>query len=82
MKCLICNSTDFEIKNKKFPSEIKGDMVDVIVPSYSCKNCDDSIMDADQMNTFLRAVTDAYKRKIENEIQVTHSESPNDLIGE
>ncbi len=63
MKCLKCSSTDFETKNIRFSSEMKGETVDVIVPSYICKACRNPLMDDKQMNVYRRAVTDAYRKK-------------------
>lgn len=63
MKCLKCDSSEFEIKKTRFASELKGESVEVIVPSYVCKACQNPLMDAKQMNEYRRAVTDAYRRK-------------------
>lgn len=63
MKCLKCDSTNFEIKNIRFSSELKGETVDVIVPSFVCKACHATLMDAKQMNAYRRAVGDAYRKK-------------------
>lgn len=63
MKCLKCDSTDFETKNIRFSSELKGETIDVIVPSFVCKACHTTLMDAKQMNEHRRAVADAYRRK-------------------
>lgn len=63
MKCLKCDSTDFETKNIRFSSELKGETVDVIVPSFVCKACHTTLMDAKQMNEYRRAVVDAYRKK-------------------
>ncbi len=63
MKCLKCDSTDFETKNVRFSSELKGETVDVIVPSFVCKACHATLMDAKQMNEHRRAVADAYRKK-------------------
>lgn len=63
MKCLKCSNTDFETKSIRFSSEVKGETVDVIVPSYVCENCHTPLMDAKQMNAYRRAVADAYCKK-------------------
>lgn len=63
MKCLKCDSTDFETKNVRFSSELKGETIDVIVSSYVCKACNTALMDAKQMNEYRRAVVDAYRKK-------------------
>ena len=42
MKCLNCNSEKFEEKNMRFTSEIKNEEVEVVVPAFVCKKCQDS----------------------------------------
>jgi len=63
MKCLKCDSTDFETKNIRFSSEIKGETVDIIVPTFVCKACHNQVMDTKQMNIYRRAVADEYRKK-------------------
>jgi putative zinc finger/helix-turn-helix YgiT family protein len=63
MKCLSCDSEDFEVKNMRFNPEIKGETVDVVVSSYVCTNCQTPLMDGSQMNLLRRAAVDKYRKQ-------------------
>lgn len=62
MKCLNCDSEDFEEKNIRFSPEIKGEAVDVVVPCFICTACNSSLMDGNQMNQLRRAAADKYRQ--------------------
>lgn len=55
MKCLNCDSEQFESKKIHFNPEIKGKEVEVIVPAFVCTNCQTPFMDSEQMNVFLKS---------------------------
>jgi putative zinc finger/helix-turn-helix YgiT family protein len=63
MKCLNCDSEKFETKNIRFNPEIKGEEVEVIVPSYVCTECQTPLMDSEQMNLLRRRAADKYRKK-------------------
>ena len=65
MKCLHCECEKFEEKNFRFTPEIKGEEVEVVVPSFVCVQCQEPLMDTDQMNVLRRAAADKY-RKLHN----------------
>lgn len=65
MKCLHCESEKFKEKNLRFSPEIKGEEVEVIVPSFVCTQCQTPLMDANQMNKLRKAAADKY-RKLHN----------------
>ena len=62
MKCLNCNCEKFELKNIRFNPEIKGEEVEVIVPSYTCVQCQTPLMDGTQLNLLRRSAADKYRR--------------------
>lgn len=63
MKCLHCDNEKFEEKNLRFTPEIKGEEVEVIVPSFVCIKCQAPLMDADQMNRLRRMAADQYRKQ-------------------
>jgi putative zinc finger/helix-turn-helix YgiT family protein len=63
MKCLNCDCEKFEKKNIRFNPEIKGEEVEVVVPSYVCKECQTPLMDGDQMNLLRRKAADKYRKQ-------------------
>lgn len=65
MKCLNCDCEKFESKNIRFNPEIKGEEVEVIVPSFVCTKCLTPLMDGEQMNLLRRSAADRY-RKLHN----------------
>lgn len=62
MKCLECNSEQFIEKNSRFTPEIKGEVIEVIVPCMMCKKCGYQLMDTAQMNILRRAAADKYRQ--------------------
>ncbi len=62
MECLECESTDFEKREMRFSPEIKGEKIDVIVPSFVCEKCGSTLMDTQQMNGLRRESADQYRR--------------------
>ena len=62
MKCLNCDCEKFETKNIRLSPEIKGEEVEVIVPSFVCTQCDTPLMDGDQMNTLRKKAADKYRQ--------------------
>lgn len=63
MKCLNCEKEKFEERNLRFTPEIKGEAVEVVVPSFVCTHCNTTLMDTDQMNQLRRAAADKYRKK-------------------
>lgn len=63
MKCLNCESEKFESKNIRFNPEIKGEEVEVVVPSFVCKKCQTPLMDGEQMNLLRRTAADKYRKQ-------------------
>lgn len=58
MKCLNCDCEKFESKNIRFSPEIRGEEVEVIVPSFVCMQCQTPWMDGEQMNVLRRSAAD------------------------
>jgi putative zinc finger/helix-turn-helix YgiT family protein len=63
MKCLNCDCEKFESKNIRFTPEIKGEEVEVVVPSFVCSKCQTPLMDGEQMNGLRRSAADKYRKK-------------------
>jgi putative zinc finger/helix-turn-helix YgiT family protein len=63
MKCINCNSDNFETKNIRLNPEIKGEEVEVIVPAFVCKQCQTPLMDDDQMSALRKIAADTYRKK-------------------
>ena len=62
MKCLHCDSEKFEEKNVRFTPEIKGEEVEVVVPSFVCAKCHTPLMETEQMNRLRRLAADSYRK--------------------
>jgi putative zinc finger/helix-turn-helix YgiT family protein len=63
MKCLNCESEEFESKNIRFNPEVKGQEVEVVVPSFVCTKCQTPLMDGEQMNVLRRSAADKYRQQ-------------------
>lgn len=63
MKCLSCECEKFELKNVRFNPEIKGEKIEVVVPSFVCTKCQTPLMDGDQMNVLRRSAADQYRKQ-------------------
>ena len=63
MRCLHCDSEKFETKSLRFNPEVKGEEVEVVVPSFVCTKCQMPLMDAEQMNVLRRAAADKYRKQ-------------------
>jgi putative zinc finger/helix-turn-helix YgiT family protein len=61
MKCLHCNNDQFVEQNTRFTPEIKGEVVEVIVPCMICNKCNAPLMNNDQMNVLRKATADKYR---------------------
>lgn len=61
MKCLKCNCSEFIEQNIRFDPEVKGEIIEVIVPCKVCKNCNAPFMSTEQMNVLRRAAADKYR---------------------
>lgn len=61
MRCLSCEGEKFESKNIRFHPEIKGEEVEVVVPSFVCTRCQTPLMDGQQMNVLRRTAADKYR---------------------
>ncbi len=62
MKCLHCNSKDFETKKIRFKPKLKGETLDVLSPAYVCTNCGESLMDSKQADGLRNAAADKYRK--------------------
>lgn len=62
MKCLNCDNEKFEKKSIRFTPEIKGEEVEVVVPSFVCTKCQTPFMDGEQMNILRRCAADKYRK--------------------
>lgn len=62
MKCLQCDSEKFQEENFRFNPVIKGEEVEVVVPSFICVICRMPIMDNEQMNKLRRISADQYRK--------------------
>jgi putative zinc finger/helix-turn-helix YgiT family protein len=47
----------------RFNPEIKGEEVEVVVPSFVCAKCQTPLMDGEQMNVLRRSAADQYRKK-------------------
>jgi putative zinc finger/helix-turn-helix YgiT family protein len=65
MKCLNCDCEKFETKNIRFNPEVKGEEVEVVMPSFVCTECQTPLMDTNQMNALRKCAADRY-RKLNN----------------
>ena len=63
MKCLQCDGTDFEVKNCRFTPEIKGEEVEVVAPAMVCVNCNEQLMNDEQMSQLRKLAADGYRKK-------------------
>lgn len=63
MKCIKCKNTEFTESNVRFHPEIKGEIVEVIVPTFICTKCEHSTMNSAQMNELRKVTADEYRRK-------------------
>lgn len=63
MKCLNCDCEKFESKNIRFNPEVKGEEVEVVVPSFVCTKCQTPLMDGEQMNVLRRSAADKYRKQ-------------------
>ena len=61
MKCLKCNSAKFSTKKIRFNPEIKGEVVEVLLPSFICNECGETLMNTEQMNALRKVAADKYK---------------------
>lgn len=61
MKCLNCENEEFEEKNLRFTSKVKGVEVEVVDPTFMCKKCRTPLMDTEQRNHLRRAAADKYR---------------------
>ncbi len=62
MKCLNCDCEKLELKNIRFNPEIKGEEVEVVVPSFFCTKCQTPLMDGEQMNVLRRKSANKYRQ--------------------
>jgi hypothetical protein len=65
MKCLKCNNSQLTEQKIRFGPEIKGEIVEVIVPCNICKNCNTPFMDTAQMNVLRRTAADKCREKLD-----------------
>lgn len=63
MKCLNCDCEKFELKHLRFNPEIKGEEVEVVVPSFVCTQCKTPLMDGAQMNALRKSAADKYRKE-------------------
>ncbi len=60
-KCIQCSSSAFEIKPLSFFPKVKQQVVEVIVPSNVCKECNQTLMDTEQVNLLRKRASDRYR---------------------
>jgi putative zinc finger/helix-turn-helix YgiT family protein len=63
MECLNCAGKKFTKTRQRFSPEVKGEEVEVVVPTFVCAACKEPLMDTEQMNHLRRAAADQYRRK-------------------
>ncbi|MBS3904135.1 MAG: DUF4065 domain-containing protein [Simkania sp.] len=63
MKCLKCDKDKFVEKSVRFSPEIKGEVLEVILPCMVCENCETPLVDSHQMNILRRAAADKYREQ-------------------
>lgn len=63
MKCLHCDGIQFEEKKCRFTPEIKGEEIEVVVPAMVCSQCQESLMNDEQMSFFRKTAADEYRKK-------------------
>jgi len=61
MKCLNCSNDSFVQQQVKFNPEIKGQVVEIILPCKVCEKCKYPFIDTEQMNNMRRAAADKYR---------------------
>jgi putative zinc finger/helix-turn-helix YgiT family protein len=61
MKCLKCNNDSFAERKIRFGPEIKGQIVEIILPCKVCNKCGSPLIDSMQMNLIRRAAADKYR---------------------
>lgn len=62
MKCHKCKNEQFKNMKMRFPFEMRGKQLEVIVPAFVCTTCNEPSMDSEQMNVLRRESADAYKK--------------------
>ncbi len=63
MKCLHCAGEEFVDKACRFTPKIKRRKVEVIARAMVCKNCQNALMNDEQMNYLMKVAISAYKKK-------------------
>jgi putative zinc finger/helix-turn-helix YgiT family protein len=61
MKCLNCDSTNFETRSMRFDTKYADETLEVVAPAHVCKRCEEPLMDNDQMNVLRQAAADRYR---------------------
>ncbi|HSX38563.1 MAG TPA: type II TA system antitoxin MqsA family protein [Chlamydiales bacterium] len=62
MKCYNCNKEIFEEQNVRFTPEVKGEVIEIILPCKVCAHCSTPFVDAEQMNLLRKASADKYRK--------------------
>lgn len=62
MKCIRCGCEKFTKKKVRFNPMIKDKVVEVIVPAFVCSECNETLMNSEQMNFLRKAGADEYKK--------------------
>lgn len=63
MKCLNCDSNQFDEKKVLFPIELKGKTIEVLSEAFVCSNCGNSQMDLEQVDKLRKASADEYRKQ-------------------
>ncbi len=60
MQCIKCGHEKFTEKEVQIKSTIKDEIVEVIAPAFVCCECDETLMNSDQMDFLRKSTMDKY----------------------
>ena len=56
MQCVSCSGENFTEKEVPIKAEIKDETIEVIATAFVCSECNDTLMNSDQMDFLRKAV--------------------------
>lgn len=62
MKCMHCGCEKFTEKKVRFNPTVKDEIVEVIAPAFVCSECNEALMNSEQMNFLRKVSADEYKK--------------------
>lgn len=62
MNCLKCSNASFVEQQVRFSPEIKGQIIEFLLPCMVCENCETPLIDTQQMDKMLQTVKDKLAR--------------------